>query len=327
VVPKVAHFIYDDVLNPWVGGGGAHRTKEIYKRFPREWDITIFTGNYPGAVDGGGYRRLGFSGGYLLSRLSYCLFAQIIRNKYDLVVEDFSAHSPIYRGNICVVQNLYSPLRPGWRTPVERAMKIIHNNFVAVSRHIAAQLPSASVVYNGISEDMFGRSTGEDYILFLGRLDIYQKGIDTLLSAYAKSGVGLPLKIVGDGKDRTKVERLSSGVARVVGRMSRNDALSGCAFVVMPSRFESWGMVAIEAGAMGKAVLATDIPGLNEAVVDGDTGLLVSGADGLSAGIRLLTENNELRHRLGRNGRIRAKDFLWDKIAIKKRLIYEGLLA
>ena len=49
---KILHLIYDDVENPWIGGGGAYRTREIYQRLSR-WghDCTVLCGNYPGAKD------------------------------------------------------------------------------------------------------------------------------------------------------------------------------------------------------------------------------------------------------------------------------------
>jgi hypothetical protein len=48
---RILHFIYDHIKNPWVGGGGAVRALEIYRRLAEKHMITIICGKYPGAED------------------------------------------------------------------------------------------------------------------------------------------------------------------------------------------------------------------------------------------------------------------------------------
>ena len=45
---RICHLIYDDVANPWLGGGGAIRAREIYRRLADRHDITLVTGDFPG---------------------------------------------------------------------------------------------------------------------------------------------------------------------------------------------------------------------------------------------------------------------------------------
>jgi len=82
VTLRVLHFIYDDPANPWVAGGGAVRVFELYRRLGGRVDATVVTGNYPGAADGvqGGvrYLRLGATGPYALSRLTYARAANAL---------------------------------------------------------------------------------------------------------------------------------------------------------------------------------------------------------------------------------------------------------
>ncbi len=92
----------------------------------------------------------------------------------------------------------------------------------------------------------------------------------------------------------------------------------------MPSRFEGWGLAAVEASAAGKAVVATRIPGLADAVRDGETGILVEpeSASALASGLRRLLEDPRERRRLGRSGRRWAERFTWDRVSAAQEEIY-----
>ena len=99
---RVLHCIYDDPANVWVGGGGAVRLFEIYRRLaPRIERITIATGSWPGArdevIDGIHYKRLGAPKPYAWSRLTYARAAtQLLkRSQYDAAVFDFSPYTPL----------------------------------------------------------------------------------------------------------------------------------------------------------------------------------------------------------------------------------------
>src|SRR3982751_1267896 len=100
---RILHVIYDDTGNPWLGGGGAIRTLEIYSRIAsRGHRVTVLCGNYPGAAraqvrQGVTYRRTGLTGSYALSRLSFMLgAARLIKvGAYDIVIEDVTPYSPV----------------------------------------------------------------------------------------------------------------------------------------------------------------------------------------------------------------------------------------
>ena len=77
---RITHLIYDDLGNPWLGGGGAVRAREIYRRLAPRHQITLICGAYPGApseerVDGIRILRVGSQRSYALSRLTYALSA------------------------------------------------------------------------------------------------------------------------------------------------------------------------------------------------------------------------------------------------------------
>jgi glycosyltransferase involved in cell wall biosynthesis len=186
------------------------------------------------------------------------------------------------------------------------------------------------VIPNGIDAEAFSRDEasrrrlraewgidGHEVLLaFVGRLD-RQKGIDTLLAAISHLGArGCPMKLVvaGEGPKRPLVEnfiergeggrfcRMLGFVTDIRGMLSAADAL------VMPSRWEGFGLAAGEAMAAGLPVIATRVAGLSEIVVDGQTGILVDREDvvGLADAITRLAGDAELRCRLGEAARRRV---------------------
>lgn len=143
------------------------------------------------------------------------------------------------------------------------------------------------------------------HVLFVGRLS-KEKGILELVEATE----GIPRVIVGDGPLRDRVPD-------AVGFVAPSDLgpyYERAAVVVCPSRREGYGVVAREAMAYGRPVVASSVGGLVDAVEGGVTGLLVPPHDvpALRAAIVLLLEDRELRDRLGANARTTArKRFSW----------------
>ena len=115
----------------------------------------------------------------------------------------------------------------------------------------------------------------------------------------------------------------------VTGRLGeeRFARLSECRIVCMPSRFEGWGIAAIEAAAEGIPVVASRIEGLDEAVLDGRTGTLVDATpENLAAAVRDLWDDPERLGRLSENARKHAEGFRWEKIAGEQREVCEAAL-
>jgi glycosyltransferase involved in cell wall biosynthesis len=151
-----------------------------------------------------------------------------------------------------------------------------------------------------------------DFALFLGRLDITQKGLDLLAEAYRRAGPGaLPLVVAGAGTGSAEqhLAELIRPVAdrvRPVGHVhgeAKEGLLAGAGFVVMPSREESFGLVALEAMAHGKAIVHFDLPQLSW--IPDDCGVKVPRFDvaGLVKAIEELSGDPARRAGLGRNAR------------------------
>ncbi len=187
-----------------------------------------------------------------------------------------------------------------------------------------------SVIPHGIDTDAFARDEAtrralrqewgigdaQPLIVFVGRLH-REKGIDTLLAAMSHlSARGNPqaLVIAGDGPERTMVQTFIShgeGGERCRWLGFRHDVrgvLSAADIFAMPSRWEGFGLAIGEAMAAGLPVVGTEVPGVRDLVVDGETGLLVDREDvtALAEAVERLAGDPELRARLGAAGRQRV---------------------
>ncbi|HZL38626.1 MAG TPA: glycosyltransferase family 4 protein [Tepidisphaeraceae bacterium] len=177
------------------------------------------------------------------------------------------------------------------------------------------------------------------YILFLGRLHP-RKGADVLLEAMAR----LPIEesvncvIAGSGDQRAELESQARALGigtrvRFAGRVEGTAKiwlLQNAICVVMPSRvWEAFPMVLMESYAAGKAVIGSRIPGIEDLVEEGRTGLLVpqESPEALARAIRTLVTERRLAGEWGENARRIAQSYSWESIARQHMALYEQLHA
>jgi glycosyltransferase involved in cell wall biosynthesis len=150
----------------------------------------------------------------------------------------------------------------------------------ARQRFIRGNLPAEKIVVkpNFVHPDPgAGRGDGE-YVLFVGRLS-EEKGVDTLLKAWERPQVGVPLKIVGDGPLASQVAKATerSGEVEWLGRQPQEQVLTlmkEAKALIFPSVwYEGFPMVLAEAYAVGLPVIASDLGSMSSLVVHGRTGL------------------------------------------------------
>jgi glycosyltransferase involved in cell wall biosynthesis len=177
--------------------------------------------------------------------------------------------------------------------------------------------------------------TAAPRLLCLGRL-IACKGFDTAIRAVAMLAAqrpGLRLVIAGDGLERAALEQLAQALGieaqtEFLGWVhpSQTAALIEQArVVIMPSREETFGLVALETAIMARAIVASRVEGLAEVVADGVSGLLVAADDvaGFAHAIARLVDAPELCARLGRQARRRALDlFDWERHLDRYEALY-----
>jgi len=103
---------------------------------------------------------------------------------------------------------------------------------------------------------------------------------------------------------------------------------SAATVVVVPSHYESFGMVALEAMACGTPVVASDVGGLAYLVKDGSTGFTVPVGDPYALADRLtqLLIDQELRTRMGQQAAVYAREYAWDIIVGRIREQYSAIL-
>jgi glycosyltransferase involved in cell wall biosynthesis len=146
------------------------------------------------------------------------------------------------------------------------------------------------------------------------------------------------LVFVGSGGMREELERVCKkmGVekcvrfAGFVGDVFKKALFYRAADVfVLPSAGpEIFGIVNLEAMACGVPIVASKIGGVPDIVKDGENGLLVPPRDSeaLADAIIYLLENEDMREKMGKNGRKKAEGYSWERIAEETEEIYEGLI-
>jgi len=179
----------------------------------------------------------------------------------------------------------------------------------------------------------------EKIICFAGR-HVHDKGVDILVLAARRvleQRSSAKFVVAGDGPARfTYMEmaaRLGLGAKiQFIGRVPDEELfrlfkLSHA--VVVPSRYEPFGIVALEAMAAGKPVIASSVGGLSEIVVHGETGLLVPPEDpeALAGAVVWLLDHEEEAVRMGINGRRRVEQlYRWDTVVKHLESLYNRVL-
>ena len=202
------------------------------------------------------------------------------------------------------------------------------------------------------AKEFIGVGPGNRILLFVGRIEPL-KGIDVLIEAILlmrQRGVfeenPLCLSVIGGDPDLSP-QAVNAEMARLqkmreqyslgdlvafLGRRSQDTLpyyYSAADAVVVPSQYESFGMVALEAMACGTPVVASQVGGLAFLVKDGETGFTVpvDEPEALADRLTTLIKNRALRRQMGKQAADFAAGYAWDKIANRILGVYEELLA
>lgn len=346
-------------------GGGSVRTHEINSRLAAKgFRVTVLTARYPGwqerVEDGVHYVPIGFGkGGNRLARLlAYIAWLPVEvrkrRSTVELVVEDFFAPfstmaAPLWtkRPTIGVVQWLHAREKARqYKLPlhwIERLGVRKHRRLIAVSQGIGDRLKELNadlhvdVIGNGVDPAVWNIEPrlGKD-VLFIGRLEYGHKGLDLLLGAWAHAckRVDANLLIAGTGPDEERMREAIrdaglSGRVQMLGWLSGDkkfQALSDARLLVVPSRHETFGLVAIDALAAGTPVIAFDIPCLREIIPPG-TGWVVDVFDVQALGDEIARRYPQAGlEEVATQGRKFAAGYNWDALADMQARAYHTAL-
>jgi starch synthase len=216
------------------------------------------------------------------------------------------------------------------------------------------------VVHNGVDTEFYapdpsteivaglGIDPARPYVLYVGRIT-RQKGLPHLLAAAHRLDPGVQVVLCASAPDTREIAaEVSAGVAALTGErgggvfwiqdmLPRRDIvqlLSHATAFCCPSVYEPLGIVNLEAMACGTAVVASDVGGIPEVVVDGETGYLAHHdpaavtdfETALADGMNALVRDPERAAAMGAAGRRRAVEhFAWDAIARETVEIYRSL--
>ncbi|HRE29319.1 MAG TPA: glycosyltransferase, partial [Anaerolineales bacterium] len=221
---------------------------------------------------------------------------------------------------------------------------------------------SASIIPPGVDLNVFYPRPGAEskraihapadtfLLLFVGRIEAL-KGIDTLLRAVGVLRARgtcdcgqLALAIIGGDPDlpperqtdemrRVMALRDELGLSELVTFLGKQDQdalpeyYTAADCVIMPSHYESFGMVALEAMACGTPVIASEVGGLAFLVQDGQTGFTVPDQDpeALADRICMLISDRDLKARMSAQARAHARNYGWPAIADRIMDVYQGL--
>ena len=185
-------------------------------------------------------------------------------------------------------------------------------------------------------------------LLFVGRIERL-KGIDTLLESVAVvsrtcAGRDLKVLIVGGGGQTDEENAELRRVVELHHELNLQDQVefvgskpqellplyySAADITIMPSHYESFGMVAVEFMASGTPVIASNVGGLSYTVKDGETGFLVPDENhfALAEQVHTLLKNPDLRLKMGEQAHEHAQQYSWSKIAEQIVEIYDAQIS
>lgn len=341
---------FDDYKNPLLNGGQARATFEIGKRLVKKGHkVTIISSKYPGYKDrvdeGMKFKHIGFVTSKIrLNNLIYIFslpFA-LLKVKADVVVECFTApistlFSPIFtKSPVVVVPSSFEAERFSkmYKLPfnlIEKFGLKLYKYALPYTQVVEAKMRkfnqkiNTCIVPEGVGKDFFEiEKVKPKHILFIGRFDIAQKGIDLLLKSFAKvaSESPLPLVLAGAGPDKEKIAKLIkklklekkvSFLGATYGE-EKMKLLSQAVAVAMPSRDETFSLFALEALASGNTFIKFDIPGLSWA--DPNVVYICKAFDTTAYGKLLLqvAKNTKEATKKGKQARKFASQFSWESV-------------
>ncbi|MEI8245347.1 MAG: glycosyltransferase family 4 protein [Lentisphaerota bacterium] len=220
---------------------------------------------------------------------------------------------------------------------------------------MAQRYPQTKVVYipNGVDVKRFASGDasrfrdkfaagGKDILLYVGGF-YPQKNHFVLLEAFAETVKSHPqtvLVLIGVAYDKAFYEKLTDQIAALNIADSvillpnlkfeddlLIDAYAAASVFVFPSKYETFGIVALEAWAARKPVICGKVGGLVSFIRDNENGLFfdVDSAQDLRRKIEMLLDDKDLAARLAHNGAVEVENYSWSKITEKLAAIYEGI--
>lgn len=349
---KIIFIDLDDIKNPLLGAGQAHATWEVGKRLAKKGHhVTVVCSSYPNCInrvqDGINYVHIGFSTSNIkLNNLIYIFTLPFIVKKLngDVIIECFTApistlFTPLFtKIPVVAMPSMFNAkeFEKKYHIPFTIIEKIglkLYKYIMPYSNIDKAKAlrlnPKISykIIPQGVSNTYFNirRKKGK-YILFLGRFDIAQKGIDILIDAYAliSNKISFPLVIAGHGPDKIRlVEKINklnlTSKVKIVGPAYdkyKYNLMSYALFTAFPSRHDEMCLWTLESLAAGLPIVGFNIP--ESDWLNSKVALLTKPFDiYLYSKALLKLTDYSLNKKMSSDSKVFAKLFTWDKTVNK----------
>lgn len=363
-------FSYDHLKNPWVGGGGSVRDHEILSRFPKSYKIKLITGHYPKAQSASahGYEHCAIGipwAGEWISRASYWFLAwmwMLLLPKSVLLGITSSPYAPFFwlypiKPRSFVV--IHHRVGDEWRQKMpklwfffdwlEQIQLKASRNAIVINSELQTWLEthgnSRNILQNGnaFDDDLLNiQRQPQKTFLFFGRWDIKMKGLDLLLEAWARVTEQYPdYQLVIAGRERKedglflrqKIAELNLHTVQLIPNPSdfqKKTLLAQAMCYVSPSRYEGWGIAALEAAAAACPVIVSRATGFVESLGDCTWAQFVdlqTQGSLESEMIKMIRLEEHQRTQLGQGLRQYASHYTWDALALKESQWLDSLEA
>lgn len=228
------------------------------------------------------------------------------------------------------------PVRVEIEEEIMRCSDLIISPTQKEASAIRTLYPDTNVITipHGVDTNKFrAHPNGSSNLLYVGRIDPI-KGLEFLIDALRILKGELRLDVIGGpSKRQVSLESIKSYAkglrVNFLGRINHDelsDHYRTAAMVIIPSYYESFGLIALEAMASARPVIGFKDTGLLETVGD-KAGILVKRNEyELARAVEYLLKNKNIRHKLGANGRKNVSDYRWEDIARHYFITYENII-
>jgi glycosyltransferase involved in cell wall biosynthesis len=354
---RILFINWRDIRNPEAGGAEVHLHEISRRIAALGHSVTLLASRFPGSADReviDGVKVVRTGGKFTFNFHVPGAFRKLAAEEpFDVVVDDINKipfYTPLFVRTpiLALAHHLFgrtifleaSPPIALYVFLSESLIPLLYRNtrFVVVSNSTRDEMlrrglkaGNVSIVYNAVDHTKYkplGEARSKEPLIgYVGRIKRYKR-VDVLLRALKIVCEKVPdvrLRIAGSGDHLDALKDLAGSLGledRVdfmgfVTEGEKIEMLRQVQVIANPSSKEGWGVTVIEANACGTPVVASNVQGLRDAVVDGETGLLVPYGDveALAASLTDILLDDARRESLARNAQEWAAKFSWDASA------------
>jgi len=317
-------------------GGGERSVLEVSRRLAARHQVTIYTSEYVPETTYPALAELPMvtipAWQWATTRLeeeviftfTYSSNLLVYRNKHvAFYVLSFMNDAVTYRPDIILRRLLASEM-------MKHNQRILAmSNFIAAKFQTLYHRAVTDVVYGGIGPDFFNLPTNTgNYALYVGRFEP-GKGLDRLIAWW--QNIDYDLVLVGGGDpdyvrllkqcNNPRITILAPQFGEELAKTYQN-----CRFFVFLPYAELLGLVALEAMAAAKPIIAANAGGLVETIIHGTTGFLINSEEEFRQAATQLIASEQTCQVMGAAGRQHIQQFTWDNVATRIEQIAQEML-